>query len=196
MKEIYQSLHWNKILVSALLVAAGVVLIFWPDLTARTICMALAALLIIAGIGLIVENLVKRYLVEEYPIHVIPGILLIFTGCFVGFRYRMILSFIPTVLGFGILVSGISKLYRGMELRKVLPAKGNGILVLAAVNIIVGLLGIFCPFRVATLIFRIIGAGLVFSGITDVAADVLMAIKEMFSSEDVVDRTEESRWVD
>lgn len=195
MKEIYQLLHWHKVLVSVLLVAAGVVLIIWPDLTARTICVALAILLTVAGIGLIIENVVKRHFFEDYPLHIIPGIVLILIGCFVALRYKVIISIIPTVLGFGILVSGIGKIAHGLELRTILPSKGNGVLIMAAVNILVGLVGIFHPFRVATLVFQMIGAGLVFSGITDLITAVYVAKKEVFTHEEVVDRTEESRWV-
>ena len=81
-----------------------------------------------------------------------------------------IAALLPVILGAAIVVSSFIKLCHAFELKR---AGWNGwisVLVLALVGLAFGILMLINPFKVASTVMILIGAGLVYSGITDLIA--------------------------
>jgi uncharacterized membrane protein HdeD (DUF308 family) len=74
------------------------------------------------------------------------------------------------MLGIVILINGIVKLQQVAELVRMNEGGWLFIAILAAVNIIIGIVAILNPFDTANLLIRVIGIGLLYGGITDLIA--------------------------
>ncbi len=133
---------------AALCIVLGLLFILFPAVSAKLVCYILVGVLAIAGV---------RFL------------LLYFRSC--------LLSFFPSELLLGLLMlalalvfSSFIKLCHAFELKR---AGWNGwvsVLVLALVGLAFGILMLINPFKVASTVMILIGAGLVYSGITDLIA--------------------------
>ncbi|MDE6517337.1 MAG: ATP-binding cassette domain-containing protein, partial [Acetatifactor sp.] len=75
-----------------------------------------------------------------------------------------------------IMVSGLFKLQGALDVQRM---GGNAVLILglAVVNVVIGILMVINPFESAMLLYRLLGAGLLFSGLTDMASTLYLSSK-------------------
>ena len=80
-------------------------------------------------------------------------------------------------MGLLVLISGCSKLQDVIDMKRMECGNWVGMLILAIVNVIVGIVLVCNPFEAAVLLFRLIGLALIFSGVTDCAVIFYFARK-------------------
>jgi uncharacterized membrane protein HdeD (DUF308 family) len=159
---------------SILLIIVGLLLLFKPGMATKTIAYVIAAIFIINGIIHIVGYIrgmsgdvtdgLKTY---SGTGELVIGILSIVFAALIGWVF---VSFIPIMLGIVILINGIVKLQHVAELVRMNEGGWMFIAILAVVNIIIGIVAILNPFDTANLLFRVIGIGFLYGGITDLIA--------------------------
>lgn len=154
----------------------GIILLLFPATTARTICFLIAGIAIAVGaVSLMVyvmRNIAKNYYRNDF----VTGLILIVLGIFVIYRVDMVIALVPFIIGLCIIVSGLFKLQSALDVQRM---GGNAVVILgvAIVNVVVGILMVINPFESALLLYRLLGAGLLFSGLTDMISTIYLSSK-------------------
>lgn len=174
LKEL-KGVTWQSVVVGILFVLLGVVLLINPEEVTRRIFYTIGTLIVVFGlIQLLMYFLsnVERSLKRN---RFIIGILMIIAGVFFIFGYKIIKNAVPYIMGVFILANGIMKMQTAMNAMKI---KGNrwGLLVLiAALTILLGIAILILANGITNFVLRIVGASMIFSGVTDIINMIYMS---------------------
>lgn len=163
------------VIAAVIYIIAGLVLLIIPTLTAHVIAYTVATLSLIFG----VFQLASYFFSKPYDLHkgLLIGSFSIFLSIFIYCRVDLIISVIPIILGFVISFSGMSTLQQTIDLIRIKQKGWVALLVVSIVNIILGIIAICNPFTTAIALMSLIGVGLIFSGISDIAAVLYLSDK-------------------
>lgn len=171
-----KEMKWNMVLSAALYMVLGLVLLIFPATTAHTICYLIAGIAIVIGlVNLVVyfnRNITRNYYRNDF----VAGLMLMVLGIFVIYKVDLVIALVPFIIGLCIIVSGLFKLQGALDVQRM---GGNAVLILglAVVNVVIGILMVINPFESAMLLYRLLGAGLLFSGLTDMASTLYLSSK-------------------
>ena len=104
---------------------------------------------------------------------------------------EIVISLIPFILGVLVLCSGCSKLQDAIDLKRLGYGSWLGLLIVAAINIILGVVLIYNPFKAAILLFRVLGVVLILSGAGDCFSTIYFArkLRRFKQEQDALDST-------
>lgn len=189
--KLLKQLKWDALFMGVLYILLGIVALVIPETMERLLGFLIGAVLIIAGAVSMISYLLRDAHQNYYHNDFQHGLLGILLGIVVLYKVDIIISLVPFLLGTLVLVSGLSKLQDVIDLKRLEYGNWIFMLVLAVINIILGLILIFNPMAAATLLFRLMGIGLIFSGITDCVTTVYFAgkIRNYFADMNAVDST-------
>lgn len=172
-----------------LMVIAGLILLFMPELTLMTIANLIGFIVIIIGAIFLISYMGRKQLAAgNYDL--VKGLIIVCVGIFICVKSELVVSVLPVILGIGVAVSGILKLQHALDLRRMGYSTWIRIGVTAAISIFIGLLVIMNPFSTVAWLMRFVGIGLVYSGVTDLITTVYVSKK---ASEYYVDGEAEER---
>lgn len=119
------------------------------------------------------------------------GLIGIAAGILVLAKIEVVIGLISFLLGVLVLVSGCSKLQDVIDMKRLECGNWIAMLIFAVINVAFGVLLICNPFAWTTLLFRLLGVGLIFSGIIDCASTVYFAdrIRKYLEALETVDST-------
>ncbi len=167
-----------EMLISAVMyIIAGAILLLFPETTARTICYMIAIVIMAIGFIKIITYLVRGLEQNMYKNDLVVGLICFVLGFIFIFKVKLIISIIPILLGILVLISGFSKLQSSLDVKRMKNGNWMYFLIIALINIGLGLLCIFSPFKIAKTMIRLIGLAMIFSGITDLVGNVYMSRK-------------------
>lgn len=169
MKKFLKKVKWDAILTSVLYIVLGIVSMVIPLAMAKILGYLIGILLIVAGAVSMICYLLREAAQNYYRNDFLHGLVGIAIGILVLYRVEWIISLLPVLLGILVLASGCGKLQEVIDMKRMGYGSWVGMLILAAVNVIIGVVLIVNPFEWALVLFQVIGAGLVFSGVTDLA---------------------------
>jgi len=189
--KLLKQLKWDTLLMGVLYILLGIVALVIPETMERLLGFLIGAVLIIAGAVSMISYLLRDAHQNYYHNDFLHGLLGILLGIVVLYKVDIIISLVPFLLGALVLVSGLSKLQDVIDLKRLEYGNWIFMLVLAIINIVLGLVLIFHPMAIANLLFRLLGAGLIFSGITDCVTTIYFAgkIRNYFAEMNAVDST-------
>lgn len=189
--KLLKQLKWDALLMGVLYILLGIVVLLIPETMERLLGFLIGGVLIIAGAVSMISYLLRDAHQNYYHNDFLHGLLGILLGILVLYNINFIISLVPILLGTLVLVSGLSKLQDVIDLKRLEYGNWIFMLVLAVINIVLGLVLIFNPMAVATLLFRLLGVGLIFSGLTDCVTTIYFAgkIKNYFADLNAVDST-------
>lgn len=167
MMKALKELKWDALLKGALYILLGVVAFVIPETMEKTLAYLVAAVLIFAGAVSMVCYLLRSAKENYYRNDFLYGLIGIALGITVLYKIELIISLVPVILGIMVLISGCAKLQDVIDIKRLNSGNWIALLVIAAIDIVFGILLIANPFEAASILFRLIGAGLIFSGITD-----------------------------
>lgn len=190
MKEL-KAMKWDALLMAVLYIVLGIVVLVLPETMAKTMGYLIGVILILAGAVSMICYLLRDAHQNYYHNDFVSGLVGIGLGCLVLYKVEWIISLIPFILGVLVLISGFSKLQDVIDMKRLDYGNWIAMLILAVVNLVLGVILIFNPFKAATLLLRLIGLGLIFSGITDGFTTLYFAgkIRQYFRSMEAVDST-------
>lgn len=185
-----KQMKWQSLMTSALYIIMGIVLIVFPETTATTLCYVVGISGVVIGVFTVLAYLLRDVHKNYYRNDFVSGMMEILLGAFVLYKAQLVIDLIPFILGIFIVFSGINKLQNCIDVRRMGYGSGLLFFVLAMINIVVGIILIIDPFGAVKVLFMVIGAGLVFSGITDTVATLYMAkkVKEFTSDMEVLEQ--------
>lgn len=166
----------NGIMISGVfLVLAGLVLLFFPEVTTKTIAYLAAALLLFMGIAQIIGYFRSDPGMGRYSGGLVLGIFLIVIGLMIYYKSEAVISIIPVILGVIIVISGAAKLQQAIDLARMKVNRWSTVLVIALLNIVLGGVIIFNPFSTVMTLLRFVGIGLIYSGLSDIISTLYLS---------------------
>ncbi len=169
-KTLFQRFRNQTLFRAAATIVAGLVMVIFPSMTQSTIAYVLSVVLVLFGLFRLLRYFHKTDrdgdgdLEYGSPVDFVVGVVFIVLA---GLVAKMFISIIPLVFGIFILICGVLKLEQGIALLRVKSNKAKPVMIIAAVTVAIGLFAAFNPFSAGRVLIVIIGAGLLFSGITD-----------------------------
>lgn len=191
--KILKEMKWEALLTGVMYIMLGIVALVIPETMVKTLGYLIGIVLILAGAVSMICYLLRDAHQNYYHNDFVSGLMGIVLGCAVLYKVEFIISLVPFLLGVLVLISGCAKLQDVIDMKRMNYGNWIVMLVLAGINVALGILLICNPFKAATLLFRLIGAGLIFSGITDCITTVYFAnkIKNYLKESQAVESTYE-----
>lgn len=166
----------NGIMISGVfLILAGLVLLFFPEATTKTIAYMSAALLLLMGVAQIIGYFRNEPGMGRYSGGMVLGIFLIVIGLLIYYKSETVISIIPVILGVIIVISGVAKLQQAIDLARMRMSRWSTVLVIALLNIVLGGVIIFNPFSTVMTLLRFVGIGLIYSGLSDIISTLYVS---------------------
>ena len=189
--KMLKELKWEAILTGVLYILLGIVALVVPETMQKTLGYVIGIVLIVAGLISIICYLLRDARENYYHNEFVFGLVGMVVGAAVLYKVEVIISLIPFILGILVLFSGCSKLQDAIDLKRLGYSSWAGMLVMAAINIILGIVLICNPFKAAIVLFRVLGVGLIISGVSDCFSTVYFARKfhKFKLEQDAVDST-------
>ena len=175
--KMLKELKWEAILTGVLYILLGIVALLIPETMQKTLGYLIGIVLIVAGAVSIICYLLRDARDNYYHNEFVFGLVGIVLGVAVLYKVEVIISLIPFILGILVLFSGCSKLQDAIDLKRLSYGSWVGMLVVAVINIILGVVLICNPFQAAVLLFRVLGVGLILSGASDCFSTIYFARK-------------------
>ncbi len=186
-----KQLKWDVILTSLLYVVLGIVVLLMPGIMFKTLGYLIGAFLIVAGavsmIGYLLRDAYQSYFRNDF----VYGLIEITIGIIVLYKIDMIRTLVPIILGVLVVASGCRKLQDVIDMKRMEYGNWIAMLVLAAVNVVFGVVLILDPIGAEAVLERLIGIGLIVSGLTDCAIACYFAgkIRKYLDRFETVDST-------
>ena len=161
MREFFHNMKLSFLLAAVLYVILGLVLLIWPGVSATVFCYAFGGILLIYGM-VAIDSWQGSFVFELFL-----GIVAAALGLLFLLRPVIVASVLPVILGLFIVVDGLVNLKRALELRRMLYLRWTVPLALSAGSAVLGLVIVFQPFLAAEALVMLIGAVLIYEGLSD-----------------------------
>ena len=172
---------------------AGIILLVCPEITTKTITLSVAVIFVVSGLAQIFSYLRMDPNLASVSTGFVNGTLITLIGVFVFIKSEVVISIIPVILGFIIIISGTLKLQHAINLYRIHVSGAKGICVLGLINIIIGITTVFNPFKTVLVLMRVMGIGLIISGATDLFSSFYMSRQFKKYSKDVENKAIEDK---
>ena len=191
MKRLLKQMKWETLLSSSLYIVLGVVALVIPDTMVKTLGYLIGILLIGAGAVSMICYLLREASQNYYRNDFGYGLVGIAVGILFLYKVEWIISLVPVILGILVVASGCRKLQDVIDMKRLGYGNWVTVLILAAVNVVLGVALIANSLDAALLFLQLVGAGLIFSGVTDIATCFYLAkmAKGHFDDLNAVDST-------
>lgn len=174
-----KQVKWSSVLSSAAFIIVGVLMIIYPNVSASVVAY-------IIGIGFTVFGIVNiaAYFMLDiqdtlYRNDFVIGLMALIFGIAVIMKQDMIANLIPLILGLVIMSSGFAKLQRAIISKRIGYSDSRIYIILALISIVFGIVVMFFlnGESMASILFIVIGAGLIYCGVSDLFANFFLASK-------------------
>ncbi len=168
--EQLKKIKWDVIGTSAILTALGIILIIFPAAVNEMIVYVLAAgMFLLSGISFY-NFFNKKTEAEFYRNDLVFAVATLVIAIVILTKKQELISLVPIVFGIFIIISGVKKLQNAIDIIRLKLGGWIPVMVLAAINLIFGIIMICNSSKAATVITVLIGVGLAFSGLSDIFA--------------------------
>lgn len=168
MENVMKKLFKSSIMMSLVLMILGVLLIFHSEATIISISYIIGAILIAIGVLAILKYVKNSKTPKNESLDIVYGIIAVILGIVVITHPTSIASFIPLVIGLGIIINSSTKLQYAFELKN----KGNKIwkstMIISIISTICGVVLLFNPFKGAVILTKIIGVLILLYAVLDI----------------------------
>lgn len=181
-------LKTNFLVDAIILVVLGLVLIFMPGVTLELLTKFIGGLVLFAGAVAVLSGILsKKQNVLEKNSSLTVGLIISVIGAWILINPHFFVSIIPVIAGVIILFSGLTNLGQTISLGKNKYGNWWIALILAIGTIAAGVFLVFKPFLAAAYLVRIIGAALVYNGVSNLWIISRMNKVEKVNGQIVVD---------
>lgn len=163
LKNEIKKIFATSLVTSIIMLILGILLLVKPDFIINIVSTVIGIIILIPGIISLVD-----YFKTKYSANLVLGVVACILGMVFIFNPKLISSILPFVLGIYFIISGISKLQYGLELRKnkvvnYMPSVITSILILVC-----GALMIINPFGGALAITQVLGIFMIIYAVLDI----------------------------
>lgn len=168
MNEFLKGLKVNYTVSALLCVALGLVLLIWPGTTTQVVCMVLGAALVAYGVLQIVFYLANKDRNIAMQGMMVFGIVVAVIGVWILLKPEMIIMAVPVIVGVLIVIHGIHNVVQAIALKKDGYTNWWVAFLLGVITVVFGVVLICNPFTVVDTVVRLIGAFLIYDGLSDI----------------------------
>lgn len=173
--QLLKRVKWVYVLLSVFLMALGVCLFLFPDISYVAICCAIGGGAVVLGIVKIVLYFLREIEAVGEQNDFAIGAMCVIAGAVLLIHPAGILSMIPQVLGVYMLIDCVFKLQIALDAKR-LGSKGWWLsLVVTLICIVWGLLLIWQPFGLSAHLVVLIAGGLIADGVQNLLGVIYMA---------------------
>lgn len=173
----FKEMKWDALMLGVLYSLLGLVSLVIPETMDQVLGYLICLVLIVGGAVSMVSYLLRDAYQNYYHNDFYHGLIGIGAGILLLVNVEWIISQIPLILGAMVFLSGGSKLQDVIDMKRMGYGKWTVMLGIAIGNLLIGVLFMVNPFDSMDLLFRLLGLGLIFSGISDCAIAVYFAGK-------------------
>ena len=163
-----KNLKANYTASALICMVVGTVLIIWPATSTQVVCMVLGGVLLIYGIIQIVLYLIARERTLYLQGMLMLGIIFGVVGAWILLRPDMIIRAVPVIVGLIIIMHGIHNVAQAFDLKRMSYDRWWLALIFGMLTVLLGGVLVRNPFTVVNTVVRVIGAFLIYDGISDV----------------------------
>ena len=162
-----KSLKVNYSLSAVICVILGIVLLVWPGQSTQEVCMVLG--IVLGGFGLIQIILYLATKEKTMVSHsmMMLGVVLAVIGGWIVLKPETIIKAVPMIVGILIVIHGFHNAVQAIDLKKMQYDNWWVALLLSLLTVALGVVLICNPFTIVDTVVRIIGAFLVYDGLSD-----------------------------
>ena len=165
MKEKFKSFRLNITIPAIFTIVIGVLLLFYPTESLVAMSRVIAGIVILSGVFIVVSQIYERGFNNALGVAV--GVILALIGVWIFKDPMKIVSIIPIAIGVILVIHGVQDLAMAVEAARARASSPWIAFVIAALNIILGVICIGAAFKLVSIATRIIGFMLIWDGITD-----------------------------
>lgn len=160
----------DSILIPILYMLFGIPLILYPGMTGRLFCLALAVGSLVYAAARFIAYFRAKRRGGAYTTDKVLGVIFLLIGLFCLLGWRIILSFLPVMLGVLLLLDALGRLPMTVDAFQLgLPGR-MAMLTSTLLPLILGLIMLMNPFGVTSMLIRFFGIGLIADGACALAA--------------------------
>lgn len=167
MKDLFYAFKTNTFVSAVISILIGLALLFLPGAFTVMACRMIAVLVLISGAAAIISYMRESQRIWRLQTLLILGIVLVILGVFMLACPSFFISLLPLVLGIIVLVHGLQDASYALHMKQLNDPYWWVTLLIAAVSILFALIVIIDPFAAASTVTMVIGAVLVYDGISD-----------------------------
>lgn len=170
-----RKLNWATIVLDLIYILLGVVFIIRPEGVESVLCYILAAAVAVIGLIYLAGYFVQRAdeSGQRQGNGFVFGIMLIIMSVFIVVKQPLVISLVPFLFGVMVMIRGLMVIQSMFIMRRM----GFPILVPLVSGLLTMAMGIFVmlfPFETATMLFVLIGIGLMVGGVTGIIQEIMM----------------------
>ena len=163
MFETFRKIRYSLVFVAVCCIGLGIALLLAPEQVLTIGCKVIGGVFVFAGlVG--IASCIKERAVLVFSLFF--SIISISAGIFIFSDPKAISSILPLIIGAILLLDGLFNVRHGIGLRKMGLGSGS-VLIMGIITVALGALIIFNPYTTATLSVRLIGAALIYNGVSD-----------------------------
>lgn len=167
MKRMLEQLRVSFVLTALLCVVSGVVLMIWPDTSARVVCMLVGIVLLVMGIMQLVRFFGAPAGTLIRQINLLMAIILAAVGVWILFRPDFLIGLIPIIMGILLILHGLYDLQQAVFLIRAKYSYRWLALALSLVTVALGAVLIWNPFEAMNVMIMFMGGFLIYDGLSD-----------------------------
>ena len=168
MKNFLKKIKANALVSAIFYTVLGFALVFWPSTSATVLTTALGLVLVLCGLGNILDFLLHRDGSLYSRLHLIAGVILAVIGLWLTTQPDLLTVLVPRIIGIIICLHGAGDIRSAFVLKKNHAPRIGITLLLALITFALGALLVYNPFSAVSAVTRIIGLCLLYDGISDI----------------------------
>lgn len=164
MFENFKNIRRNMSLAVLLYLVLGVILVVWPGSFIQFACNIIGALMIAFGVLTIIGEFTRHS----------KNAVMMFLGAFIGAigiiiiaNPELVSSIVPITFGIVLLINGLVNVRQAIGMHRYEEDSWMTLMILGIITLVLGCVILLHPYGTAQLAFRIMGAALIYSGLSD-----------------------------
>lgn len=174
--EMVKGFRKSMVVLSVCYVIAGVILLFWPDMSMDIFCKALGIGMLIIGITHIIIYFTKDHMQNIMQMDLVVGVVCAAFGAFLLLHPDFVETAMPFAVGILLMIGAIVKLQNAIDMKRLKFTQWKAVLALAIVMLLMGALLIYNPFAGRILLIYI-GISLILDGALNIVCMLLISRK-------------------
>lgn len=175
--KLLKELKWKSIMYAVLYILMGIVLLLFPETTKAILCYAVGGASVAVGVVTVCIYMFRDAAKNTYRNDFVIGLAAILIGIFLIVKVDLVMVLIPFLLGIAVMVSGFMKLQDCIDVRRMGYGNGLVLFLLSLISIVHGIILMVNPFHASIVLMRLVGAGLLFCGVSDLVSTIYMSRK-------------------
>jgi uncharacterized membrane protein HdeD (DUF308 family) len=159
-----KNLKWNLVFLSFVYLALGAFLLLQPGIALNIVCYALGALVLLCAAVQLVRYFVAERGLFQSQITLVSGIVCLALGAFLILRSDVVIRILPILFGLFVVFDSLGRIQSALELRRCEYPSWKGVLLLALLSVVLGVIMIVNPFGTMETLVMAIGIILLIEG--------------------------------